>query len=266
MLIVQMSDLHVTAAGTRAAGGLVDTNEALARAVLHVNRLDPQPDLVLLTGDLVNGPAPGEYDELARLLRPLRAPVLALPGNHDDRAAMRAAFPGQFARPHGPWLLTEHDAGPLRLLLLDSQVPGEDHGVLCEGRLGWLADRLAAAPGRPTLVAVHHPPFASGLQAMDGMRLQGARPLAALLASHASVVGVVCGHLHRLVAVPFAGRMAFCCPSTAHQIALDLRPGQPPRWTREPAAVALHLWDADCGLRSHLSPIGDHPVHDFPGG
>src|SRR3954453_14114242 len=94
MLIAQISDLHVTAEGALAVGK-VDTHAAVAAVVSRLNALHPRPDLVVITGDLVNGPKPGEYEALGRLLAPLTLPWCAIPGNHDDRSRLRDFCAGQ---------------------------------------------------------------------------------------------------------------------------------------------------------------------------
>ena len=89
MLIAQISDLHVAAEGSLVVGK-VNSRAALADAVARLNALRPRPDLVVITGDLVNGPKPGEYEALAPLLKPLAIPWCAIPGNHDDRGGIAA--------------------------------------------------------------------------------------------------------------------------------------------------------------------------------
>ena len=94
MLIAQLSDPHVVAPGEGLLGG-IDTATYLRAAVAHVAALSTPPDLVLITGDLVNDGHPEQYAHLAELIAPLGAAVHLLPGNHDDVPALRAAFPGQ---------------------------------------------------------------------------------------------------------------------------------------------------------------------------
>lgn len=260
MLIAQITDLHCTAEGTRALGRF-DTNAALEAAVAHVNRL--RPDLVVVTGDIVNGPAPGEYAAAAPRLSRLEAPWLPIPGNHDDREGMRDAFGHLGLFPAGgEFLHYVHEAGPLRVLALDTVVAGRVEGRLCGDRLSWIAARLAEVPERPTLVIMHHPPFACGIGFMDAIRCEGADALAAILRPY-PIAGVLCGHNHRATAVGFAGTVAFGAPSTAFQMALDLRPEAPPRWTAEPPAIAVHLWEPGHGLRSHVSQVGDWEWRGF---
>jgi 3',5'-cyclic AMP phosphodiesterase CpdA len=84
---------------------------------------------------------------------------------------------------------------PVRLVALDTLIPGESGGRLCAERLAWLDARLAEAPGRPTVVFMHHPPFVTGMRKMDEMGLDGTDGLAAVIRRHPQVERIVCGHL-----------------------------------------------------------------------
>jgi 3',5'-cyclic AMP phosphodiesterase CpdA len=66
MLIAQITDLHIRP-GELLAYGRVDTASCLRRAVAALQALDPLPDVVLATGDLVDG----SVHELGPLLAPL---------------------------------------------------------------------------------------------------------------------------------------------------------------------------------------------------
>jgi hypothetical protein len=97
MLIAQISDLHIKPAG-QFAYRRIDTAAALARCIKELNRFVPRPDLVVISGDLVDAPSKKAYDNLVALLSSLEIPFAAVPGNHDDRDLMRAALPGGYAR------------------------------------------------------------------------------------------------------------------------------------------------------------------------
>jgi 3',5'-cyclic AMP phosphodiesterase CpdA len=141
---------------------------------------------------------------------------------------------------------------------LDTVVPRAGHGSLCAHRLAWLDDTLAAAPEVPTMVAMHHPPFATGIAHMDAIGLrEGADGLAAVLRRHPQVERVICGHLHRPIVRRFGGTLAMTVPSTAHQIVLDLRAGGPAAWRMEPPGFAVHTL-SDGALVSHGVTVGDH--------
>jgi 3',5'-cyclic-AMP phosphodiesterase len=263
MLIVQLSDPHVTVRGTL-SNGFIDTADALGRAVQHVLALEPRPDVALLTGDLVDSVEPTGYARLRELLAPLPMPLYTIPGNHDDRGLLRAAFADAGFLPRaGAFLHYTVETHPLRLIGLDTQRAGEIGGELCAERLDWLAARLAEAPQRPTLLFMHHPPFSTGLPT-DRHGFPGAEALGALLERHRQVQRIVSGHVHRPVQALWHGVLASTCPATAHQLALDLDGTRPrSRITLEPPAVQLHAWSATDGVVSHTSPIGDYAVREL---
>lgn len=258
MLIAQITDTHLKAPG-RLAYRRVDTAAMLARCVAQVVALDPPPDLIVMTGDLADLGRPEEYEHLKRLLAPLRAPLLAVPGNHDDRAAMRAAFAAGGYLPAQGFLHFAVDGRfPLRIVGLDTVVPGEGRGELCAERLAWLERTLADKPEAPTLLLMHHPPFATGIGHMDDIGLTGREAFANIVERHPQIEAILCGHLHRDIQTMVGGRRALTCPSPAHQVALDLRPGAPSCFRMEPPGYMLHRWDG-ARLVSHTAFVGDYP-------
>ena len=257
MLIAQISDMHIRAPG-KLLFRRIDTAGFLERAVAHVNALDPRPDVVLATGDLVESGKPEEYARLRQLLAPLAMPVYVIPGNHDARDALRAAFPDHTYLPRSGFVQYAIDGLPLRLIALDTLVEGKHHGELCLERLDWLQARLAEND-RPTVLFMHHPPFACGIDAFDRTRVdEGSRQLEVLIRRHGNVERVLCGHVHRPIQVCFAGTMASIAPSTAHQATLDLHADAPLSLMMEPPGVALHLWRPDSGLITHVSYVGPY--------
>jgi 3',5'-cyclic AMP phosphodiesterase CpdA len=256
MLIAHISDLHVVPPGQKVCGR-VDTAAYLERAVSHLGSLDPQPDIVIATGDLTDAGEPAAYARLRALLQPLRPPVFVIPGNHDDRAALGDAFrdAGYLPR-NGRRLHYTVKDWPVRLIALDTLVPGEGGGSLEPADLSWLEDRLAEQPERPTLILMHHPPILTGIQHMDEVGLKGADGFKAVVARHGNIERIVCGHIHRSIQARFAGTLVSVAPSTAHQVLFDLRDGAPGRFTMEPPGFQLHLWEAGPGMRTHTVPIG----------
>jgi Icc protein len=255
MLIAQLTDTHIKTAG-RLAYRRVDTAAMLAAAVDALRRLDPQPDLVVITGDLVDLGNAEEYARLRALLAPLPQPLLVVPGNHDARDALRQAFADGGYLPASGFLHYAVDDHPLRIIGLDTLIPGQGGGELCAERLAWLARTLAARPAAPTLILMHHPPFATGIGHMDRIGLRGRQAFAALLAQHPQVQRVLCGHLHRTIHAVVGGRAVLTAPSTAHQVALDLREQAPSAFRMEPPGFMLHRW-ADDMLVSHVANVGD---------
>jgi 3',5'-cyclic AMP phosphodiesterase CpdA len=257
MLIAQITDMHVRAEG-KLLYRRIDTPAYLARAVAHLNALDPRPDIVLATGDLVDRGLPEEYAHLRQLLAPLEIPIHFIPGNHDARDAMRAAFPDHAYLPPSGYLQYTIEGLPVRLIALDTLVEGKHYGALCRERLDWLEARLGEGD-RPTALFMHHPPFDCGITAFDGARVQeGEQRLAELVRQHPNIERVMCGHVHRPIQVRWAGTMASIAPSTAHQATLDLHPHAPLSMMMEPPGIALHLWRAGIGLVTHVSYIGTY--------
>lgn len=271
ILIAQISDLHIKQPGALAYG-IVDTAAALSRCVDALNRLAPRPSLVVISGDLCDTPAAEEYEHLLRLLAPLELPYLAVPGNHDSRALMRAAFPAlPYARAHGA-LNMRQAVGALDIIALDSSVPGRSHGELDGDTLAFLDESLAASPDRPALVFLHHPPFITGIGHMDVQNLRNADALGFILSRHPRARLVAAGHVHRATLTTFGGVAATICPAPNHAVALDLDARLPPSFKVEPPAFHLHAWFAGGPfghLVTHTVPIGDfegpHPFFDATG-
>ena len=198
MLICQLTDLHVCAPGSP-SNRVSETNMFTARAFRTVAAMTQAPDVVLITGDLTESGMLPEYANLARMIRQhLRMPVYVIPGNHDRRDNFRDALadmPGVTSDP--VYVQYAIDDLPVRLVMLDTVVFGSGHGELRAEQLSWLDRTLAAVPDKPTLIGMHHPPFACGIAHMDRIALRHAEAFAAVIARHRQVRRIVCGHHHR---------------------------------------------------------------------
>jgi 3',5'-cyclic-AMP phosphodiesterase len=258
MLIAQISDTHITRPATLLMG-VVDTAAAFQRAVAALNRLDPSPDLAVLTGDLVENGEAKEYSYLRELVAPLRMPLFVIPGNHDAREPMREAFIGDGYLSRQGFLSYVIEDYPLRIIALDTLVPGEGGGVLTTDQLRWLDDVLGAAPARPSIIMMHHPPFLTGIRRMDQAGLSDSLAFAEVVRRYPKIERILCGHLHRSIETRFAGTVAGTAPSTAHQIVLDLRPEARLSFAFEPPGYQLHYWREEVGLVTHTAQIGDWP-------
>lgn len=258
MLIAQISDTHIMDEGVRAYG-VLDTAPYLARAVAQVLKLDPAPDVVFVTGDLVDRGLASEYARLAGLLAPLPMPVFLIPGNHDKRDPLREVMGAHRYLPREGFLHYAIEDWPVRLVALDTVVPGSGAGELCADRLAWIERTLAEQPDKPTMLFMHHPPFRTHIAHMDQVGLSGIEGFAAVLKRFDHVERVTCGHVHRAMSVRFGGTVVVTCPSTAHQVVLDIRPEAPSVFDLGPPGFMLHHWDEAAGLRSHVVLIGEHP-------
>jgi Icc protein len=247
-LLVQLSDPHI---GASWAEG--DPVAGLVAAIDGVLALDERPDAVLVTGDLADHAADDEYELVRALLSRIAAPAYVLPGNHDDRDALHRHFqtPGAGGRP----VRYAVDLGPLRLVALDTTVPGEDGGELDREQLAWLETTLASAPSAPTVVAMHHPPLAVGIPAWDAIGLAPAarRGLGELLGRHPQVHRVVAGHVHRAIAAELGGRSVMSVPSTYVQGLLAFGATEL-ELSDDPPGFAVHAL-VDGVLVSHIQPV-----------
>lgn len=190
---------------------------------------------------------------LRKLLAPLQAPLYLIPGNHDNREALRAAFPDHgYLQRATKFLQYVVEGYPLRLVGLDTLDPGKETGLLCAERLAWLEAALSADRSTPTVIFMHHPPFETGIAFMDALGLSGGEAMAEIVARHPQVERVLCGHQHRPVTLRWAGTIASIAPSVAHQVALELWDGGGASFVMEPSACQLLLWKPGTGLIGHL--------------
>jgi 3',5'-cyclic AMP phosphodiesterase CpdA len=259
VLIAHLSDPHLRAKG-QLYQGLIDSNAMFEAALRQLDELVPQPDLVLLSGDVVDDGSAADYATATELLSRLRQPLLVIPGNHDARDAFRACFRHHpYLAEAGPLHFAVGDQGPVRILGLDVTVPGAHHGDMDDAACAWLAARLAEEPDRPTIVMMHQPPFDSGIHYIDAYHCRQGDRLARIIARYPAVERILCGHIHRFMQVRFGGTLLVTAPSTTTAIALRLSPDAEPASFVEPPAMLLHHWRPETGLTTHLVPIGRFP-------
>ncbi|WP_306029485.1 phosphodiesterase [Stappia sp. MMSF_3263] len=265
--ILQISDTHIVPAGTLAYDK-VDTAAALSDTVATINRLLPQigpVGLVIVTGDLTEHGTDEEYARFQDILGDLAVPYCAVPGNHDRREPMRRAFAAADWMPvSGPldWMTEFPD---MAVICVDTLVEGAAHGALAQASTRFLRESLARLGGKPVLLGLHHPPYASGIAAMDAQNLIDPAPLRKALAGYPGEVRIVCGHLHRSITGLFDGRICQVCPGTSHAVTLDQRREAGNSLTVEPGGMLLHEI-REGALLSHWIPVGrfDGP-HPFLG-
>lgn len=259
MLIAQISDPHVMPQGVLYQG-LLDTNAMFAAAIRHLNKLPQRPDVVILSGDVVDGGTLAEYKLARETLAAIEQKLLVIPGNHDEREAFRSCFAdlGYLSR-SGPINFVAGDCGPVRIVGLDVTIPGLGHGDMDDAAVAFLEAALAQEPGRPTIIMMHQPPFTSGIAFMDQYRCLRGHRLAEIVSRYPAVERIVCGHVHRSMQLRFGGTVLCTAPSTGAAIALDLGPEPVGASCLEPPGLLLHHWMPTTGLVTHLVPIGDFP-------
>lgn len=252
MILAQLTDTHVTGPSNDEPL-YVDNNGRLALAVKALNAEAPRPDAIIATGDLANWGRTDEYEALIDLLTPLRIPILPLGGNHDERSRFRAAFDG-FAGLHPTlrWADSDHvswtaEIGDVTVIGLDSNIPDEAGARFDADRRAWLEAALASTDG-PTVLALHHPPFTTGIGWMDRSGFDGLADLVAVLDRHRARTGrgverILCGHLHRPITTQVAGATTQTGLSTIQHVNLSLDPDAPIELINDPAGYLLHWYE-----------------------
>lgn len=257
MLIAHLTDTHIVPPGERGTGD-IDPAVRLERCIDDINSLRPRPDAVLITGDLTERGREDEYAELRRVLEWLTAPYFLIPGNHDATAAMRGAFADhRYLFGDEAFMHYAIDDFPVRLIGLDTRVPGQSSGRLCDARLAWLERRLGERPDLPSLLLMHHPPIDVGIPHMDAIRCHNAGGLYRLLGRHGQVLHILCGHVHRMVHGSLNGVAVTVGPSTAHAVQLNFEAQDELSLVADPPAFCL-LNINDAGATTvHVNYIGN---------
>jgi 3',5'-cyclic-AMP phosphodiesterase len=259
MFIVQLTDLHVVEPGTLGHNG-TDNTQYVANALKQVGTLDPKPRAVVLTGDLADHGSVAEYTALRAMLAEVDIPAYLALGNHDNRANFLEVFGDESClAQRGAFVQYRVNLGDLDLLVLDTLQEGKIAGHFCEERLAWLAEDLAAHRGRPTLVALHHPPI-DGLSQLEFFEKGGDwyHALLNTLCTHDNIVGIMAGHTHRSAVTTTQGIPLLVGPAACgYQAHMSLD------WTRldvtlafEAPTMYLHRY-ADARITSHLVPASD---------
>ncbi|MFL2001854.1 phosphodiesterase [Microbacterium sp. A1-JK] len=245
-VIVHLSDTHLLA-GDRRLGGRYDVAANLARTMRAVEDLGIRPDALVFTGDLTDLGEPEAYAALRAEVEPvaerLGAPVVWVAGNHDERPAMRQHLLDTEATQEpitGVW-----DLDGLRLVALDSTVPGWHHGEIDAAQRDWLAGVLADPSPLGTLLALHHPPLPSHIPFFDILELRDQHALAEVVAG-TDVRGILAGHLHYSTSGTFAGVPVSVAAATCY--------------TMDLARPAVEVNGMDAGQSFHLVHVYDDTI------
>lgn len=268
MLIAQLSDTHIAGWGKKAYG-IAPSAENLARCVDHINLLNPEPDLVLVTGDITSKGLMEEVERAASLLDKLRCPYYIIPGNHDDRATLWSEFGGQACPSRaGDFLSYVIEGYDVRLLAMDSTIPGAPGGEICESRAAWLDERLSGTGHEPTIIFMHHPPLKCGVNETDIDGFIGADRLGNVIEKYTNIERIICGHIHLLVHARWRGTVVSTAPSMGMQLVLDLTLQRASEFVLEVPAYQLHYWTPEKNLITHTVHVREGAVpylfEDYP--
>ncbi|MDI9979021.1 phosphodiesterase [Rhodococcus sp. IEGM 1307] len=203
--ILHVSDTHFVTDGAL-LHDCVDSDANLSRLFERLEKAGRRPEAIVFTGDLADKGEPEAYVRLRRIVEPaaerLGAKVIWVMGNHDARPAFRSGLLD--TEPTQDSVDAVVDVNGLRIILLDSTVPGFHHGLISDEQLTWLTDVLAEPAPHGTLLALHHPPVPGLLDAIESVELKEQHRLETVLAG-TDVRGILAGHLHYSTTCTFAG-------------------------------------------------------------
>lgn len=243
-VLLHISDTHLRAASTPRLFDALDGAAQLSRALDVIEASGVRPDAVVFTGDLVDLGERGAYADLRALVEPfaerIGARVLWVMGNHDDRAAFRAELLDEASDLRPVDRVDELDG--LRVVTLDTSVPGHHYGELRDEQLAWLAGVLATPAPLGTIVAMHHPPVPAVLPLAASVELRDQSRLAAVLRG-TDVRAIIAGHLHYSTFATFAGIPVSVASSTCYAQDLTVPVGGTRPQDGAQAFNLVHVYD-----------------------
>ena len=259
-VIVHISDTHLLA-GNRPLGGRYDTAGNLSATLAAVERTGIRPDAIVFTGDLTDLGEPDAYAALRAEVEPfaarLGAPVVWVAGNHDERPALREGLLD--AAPSSEPVTGVWDLGGLRLVGLDSTVPGWHHGDLDAAQLDWLRDVLATPAPLGTILALHHPPLPSHIPFFDILELQHQDELAAAIAG-SDVRAILAGHLHYSTSGTFHGIPVSVASATCYTMNLQRPPQEVNGMDAGQSFQLVHVYEDT--ITHAVVPVGEAETAD----
>jgi 3',5'-cyclic AMP phosphodiesterase CpdA len=240
-----------------------DPLETLSATIDAIQRQHLPVTAVLALGDLAEQASEAEYADVRAMLQRLGAPIHVAMGNHDDRETLRRQF-GLGSGGDAP-VCYAADFGQIRLIVLDTTIPGKDAGRLDGDSLSWLDHQLSDAPNTPTLLAMHHAPLITGEAAFDRIALnaESRAALEEILNRHPQVSRILGAHLHRPLLTEFASRPLMVAPSTYVQFPLDLDAVKLVAGD-EPPGFVMHLISEDGSLISTFQTVAGRPFARDP--
>lgn len=259
--IVHLSDSHLLGGDAR-LGGRFDSTSGVIAALAAVERTGIRPDAIVFTGDLTDLGEPSAYRRLREIVEPvaarLGAPVVWVAGNHDERPALRESLLGLPATSEpvtGVW-----DLGGLRLIALDSTVPGWHHGDLDAAQLDWLRAELSQPAPLGTLLALHHPPLPSHIPFFDILELRSQDAFAEVIAG-SDVRGILAGHLHYSTSGIFAGVPVNVASATCYTMNLQRPATEVNGMDAGQSFHLVHVYDDT--ITHAVVPVGEAETADF---
>jgi 3',5'-cyclic AMP phosphodiesterase CpdA len=263
MLIAQITDLHI---GFDRDNSHELNVRRLNMVIDALNERTPQPDLLIVSGDLVeNADDKRAYRHKESLVKRWQGPLIWAVGNHDGRENFLEVLPEVPTDENG-FIQFEVEHGGLRFVVVDTLDPGRHGGMVCELRAKWLRARLREMKDVPTVIVMHHPPVDTGIRWMSALPCEEwVQRVEKAIRPAKQVVAILAGHVHRPIATGFAGKSLVVAASTAPLVALDLEDVDPLHpdgralIIGDAPAFAIHYWDGTT-LLSHFETAGPRNV------
>jgi 3',5'-cyclic AMP phosphodiesterase CpdA len=254
-LLIQITDTHILPPG-EVLYGSIDTALHLTESVQKINRMRPQPDAVVFTGDLVEHGDKAGYKHFIKLIEPLQAPAYVIPGNHDEPDVMLEVFSATpcFPAQKHTYQYAVEDL-PFRILALNSHSDGTELPEFNQQKLAWLEDQLKRSE-KPVLIAIHHPPMITGIELIDMGGSEWFQGIKSVLSKHSQVRLVICGHCH----IDLSGRIGqvpvYMAPANSHQLIASRGLKIAPATVNKAAVPTLHHYiDGDFLSGSQPWPV-----------
>ena len=251
MIIAQISDTHLAFDAPDADRRIRD----FALAVADINALDPAPDAIVHTGDIVHNGRPDEYAQAVAILAKARAPVYVVAGNKDNRQNLCAAFSSYgYLAGGGDFIDYAIDDYPVRLIVLDTVNSVSNKGDFCPKRVRRLIDLIDAETTKPIAIFTHHPPFEVmvGPERLHFETSEKMSRLCRALQHSGRVVAVFSGHVHRAAAGHVGSIPATVVPCTA----TTRRYGEYPQHMETRPVYQVHRFDPDWGFATETRIAG----------
>lgn len=255
--LLHVSDTHFV--GNGRLFGRVDVEDHLLALLQQFQTSHARPEAIIFTGDLADRGDPAAYRRLRAVVEPIAlqvgAELIWVMGNHDDRAAFRTSLLDQ--RPSTAPVDAVHWVGGLRIVAIDTSVPGQHHGDLTDRQLEWLAAELATPAPEGTVLAMHHPPVPSVLDLAVLVELQQQHRLAAVLTG-TDVRAILAGHLHYSTTATFAGIPVSVASASCYTQDLAVPPGALQSRDGAQAVNLVHVYPHT--VMHSVVPIGSYPA------
>ncbi|MBF4571484.1 phosphodiesterase [Herbiconiux sp. VKM Ac-1786] len=258
--LLHLSDTHLLAGGGKLYG-VVDSERHLREVFDELEASGGRPEAIIFTGDLADKGEPDAYSRLRAIVEPaaarLGAEVIWVMGNHDDRASFREGLFGEV--PTDRSVDRVYDVNGLRVITLDSTVPGHHYGEVSSDQLDWLAEELAFPVPHGTILAMHHPPVPSVLDLAVSVELRDQRGLAEVLEG-SDVRSIIAGHLHYSTNATFAGIPVSVASATCYTQDLNVEPGATKGRAGAQAFNLVHVYEHT--VLHSVVPVGSYPTLD----